>query len=459
MDRCFNREDVTRLIARCAPEIVCVSVASVRVVADALHISRAAKARGLEVIWGGFFPTENYKSCLRSGCVDYISLGEGEFSILNLLRALESGDPIETVRGISFLRDGEVFVTAPQPLSDLKDLPVLDFTVCDPQNYLHPYLFCKKMMYLYASKGCPSDCTFCSNPRFHCHTYRVRPVDYVIQEIRFLYDNYGLDGVYFSDECWYLKRDLMRQFCRRLQEENLSIHWGCELRFGIYDADDLQYMYDNGCRWIFFGVESGDPEMLRKVKKQITLEQIRTTVAACNRIGIVAISSFIIGYPDETPQQLQNTIDLILEIRSSICVCNIFTPLPNTEICEALVEKKQYLLSDNIDDDQKTMAGEYSPYHCNTIPYKDLRVIRSWFMWREFTKKSVTKEAKHFEVALNAIKETFHNLRRCGLKGLLPGIWVAAMEVLPIFWYAHFYPSIRKKYHLNNRAADRDCCI
>ena len=448
VDRGFSKEPVERVIARTTPDVVCVSVASVRVVEDALSISKTAKQFGCPVLWGGFFPTENYRSCLHTGCVDYVSLGEGEISVFNLLRALEIGAPPESVRGISFLQDGEVIVTAPQPLSDLKDLPVLDFTICDPKNYLHPYLFCRKMMYLYASKGCPSDCTFCSNPRFHCHKYRVRPIDYVIQEIRFLYENYGLDGVYFSDECWYLKRELMREFCSRLREENLSILWGCELRFGIFDEDDLQYMYENGCRWIFFGVESGDPEMLKRVKKNITVDQIRATVAACNRIGIAAITSFIIGYPDETPLQLQHTIDLIRELDSGVWVCNIFTPLPNTEICEELVAKQQYVLSDNLEDDQKTMAGEYSPYRCNTIPLKDLRVIRSWFMWREFTKKRVVKEARRFEVALNAVRETVYNLRRYRVRDWPSGVWLAAKEVIPIVWYAHFYPKIRKKYNL-----------
>ncbi len=448
IDRSFNKEKPEAFLMREQPDVVCVSVASTRVIDDAISISKTIRNHNLPIVWGGYYPTENYSDALKMGYTDYVALGEGERSVLNLLRALESGASLETVRGISFLQDGEVVVTQPQPPSDLKDFPVLDFTICDPQNYLHRYLFCEKMMYLYASKGCPSDCTFCPNPRFHCHTYRVRPVNYVIQEIRYLYDNYGLDGVYFSDECWYLKREVMREFCSRLREENLSIHWGCELRFGIFDDDDLQYMYDNGCRWIFFGVESGDPDMLKKVKKNIRVDQIRKTVAACNRIGIVAISSFIIGFPDETPQQLQRTIDLILEIQSGISVCNIFTPVPNSEIFEELIERNEYNPTYSIRNSKKTMAGEYSPYRCNTIPYKELRVIRSWFMWREFTKKSVVKESKHFEVALNAVKETINNIIRYGLKNFLPGVWLAAKEVVPIFWYAHFYPSIRKKYKL-----------
>ena len=448
IDRSFDRKKVQKHFDAFCPDVICVSVVSARVFDDAVCISAAARENGTPVVWGGFFATEYCRECLIAGYADYITLGEGEYTTLHLLHALEDGTPLREVRGIAYLQDGQLVKTEQQPLADLRDLPVLDFSLCDPEQYLHPYLFCKRMIYLYASKGCPSDCTFCSNPRFHCHKYRARPIEYVIREIKYLYEHYQIDGVYFSDECWYLRRDLMQEFCRRLREENIQIHWGCELRFGIYDEEDLRTMYEAGCRWIFYGVESGDPEMLIKVKKNITVDRVRSEVAICNRLGIVAITSFIIGYPDERPEQLCNTIRLIQEIEPGVSVCNIFTPIPNSEIYDALIQSGQYVPSATLRQDQITMPGEYSTYRCNTIPMLDLRVIRSRFMWNGFTKKSVTDESKKFEVAVNAIKETIRHLRRQPLHELAAGVWLAAKEFFPIFWYAHFYPSIRKKYDL-----------
>ena len=448
-DQSFDKESVKEHLDDFAPDAVCVSVISVRVAKDARRLSLLCKERGIPVIWGGFFSADYYKELLLAGMTDYITMGEGEFNTLHLLEALENGTPVRDVRGIAYLENGEPMLTEAQPLADLRDLPVLDFSLCDTENYIHPYLFCKRMMYVYASKGCPGNCAFCSNPTYHCHKYRVRPIDYVIREIKYLYTQYHIDGVYFSDECWYVRREMMQEFCRRLREEKIDIYWGCELRFGICSEEDYRMLYDSGCRWIMFGTESGDPEMLKTIRKHITVDQIRREVNICHDTGIVSILSFIIGYPDERPEQLQNTIDLINGIPSGVNVCNIFTPVPNSEMYDALVRSKQYAPKFDLMHNKLVLIGEHSGYRCNTIPLRDLRVIRSCFMWKGFTKKSVNRESKKFEIAANAIKETFASLTRHGLKGFFWGIWVAAKEFVPIFWYSHFYPAIRKKYKMN----------
>ena len=449
IDRSFDKKDLRSHLNDFSPDAVCVSVISPRVAKDAVKLSLQCKRYGIPVIWGGFFTADYYKDILLTGAADYITMGEGEYNTLHLLQAIENDTPVCDVKGIAYLKDGQPVLTDAQPLADLRDLPVLDFSLCSAENYIHPYLFCKRMMYVYASKGCPGNCTFCSNPVYHCHKYRVRPIEYVIREIRYLYDHYHIDGVYFSDECWYVQRDMMREFCQRLKEEDIRIHWGCELRFGICSEEDYQMLYDSGCRWIMFGTESGDPEMLKRIKKHITVEQIRREVDLCSRTGIVSILSFIIGYPDESPEQLQNTIDLINEVPSGVNVCNIFTPVPNSEMYAELVESHRYIPKFDLKRNKLVLIGEYSSYRCNTIPLRDLRVIRSCFMWQGFTKKSVNRDSKKYEVAINAVKETFFSLTRHGVKGFFWGIWVAAKEFCPIFWYAHFYPSIRKKYKMH----------
>ena len=447
IDRSFDRMPVRRLLDF-SPDAVCVSVPSVRCLKDAIRISAEIRPTGLPVIWGGYFPSEDYRECLQQGYADYVSLGEGEFSVCELLRALQNGEDPQYIKGIAFLRDGQVHKTDARPPTDLASLPVIDSSFCNPDNYLHHYLFCNKMMYLYASKGCPGHCTFCSNPQFHCGTFRARPVEYVIREIQYLVKNHGMDGVYFSDECWYLNKAHMREFCLNLEEKALSICWGCELRVDVYDEEDLRFMYEHGCRWIFFGVESGDPEMLKRLKKHTNTKQIRSMISACKKIGIVAIASFIIGLPNETPEQLKRTLSLINEVEAGINVCNIFTPMPHSELCDELIRKGEYTLPDTLEGHGKTMTGEYSPYRCSTIPHRDLQVIRSHYLWKGFIKKSVTNEAKNFEVALTSIRETLISLRRMGLKGSFSGMRIIAGEFFPIFWFANFYPGIRRKYDL-----------
>ena len=449
VDRSFVKESPEKTVSDFLPDVVCVSLISIRLFDDAIRISAAAKKARVPVIWGGMIPSDYYEVCLKSGNADYISIGEGEINILNLLTALETGGDVSAVKGVAYLRDGVPYKTKPQPVADLADLPVLDFTLCDPEHYIHSYLCCSRMMYLYSSKGCSGRCTFCSNPAFHCYSYRMRPVEYVIKEIRYLYDNYHIDGVYFSDECWYIDKRYMREFCRRLDEEDIHIFWGCELRCGMFTQEEYDYMYAHGLRWILLGLETGDPEMLKTIKKGITVEQIRSTVAQSMKAGITTMVSFIVGYPEETPRQLQNTLDLLYEIRATVSACNIFTPIPNTEIMQELLDKHEYTQPERSADLRKTLTTEYSPYRCKYIPQKDLKVIRSCFMWKTFTSKSVSESKKHFEFARNSIKDTWNNIRRYGWKNLFPALFLTAANFLPIFWYAHFYPGIRKKYRLD----------
>ena len=454
-DRSFQKEKPEKTIADFAPDAVCVSLVSMRLFDDAIIISKAAKKRGVPVIWGGMIPSDYYKTCLSAGYADYISIGEGEINIMNLLSALESGADAAGVKGIAFLKDGVPYKTEPQPPADLAELPVIDFSLCDPAQYIHSYLCCERMMYLYSSKGCSSHCTFCSNPAFHCNSYRMRPVEYVIKEIRYLYDNYHIDGVYFSDECWYMSKGHMREFCRRLEEENLHIFWGCELRCGMFSQEDFHFMYEHGLRWVMLGLETGDPDMLKEIKKGITVEQIRKSVAICKAEGITTMVTFIVGYPDETHAQLQNTLDLLYEIRATVSACNIFTPIPNTEITNKLEETGEYVLSTKSDDLRKTLTTEYSPYRCKNIPQRDLKVIRSCFMWKIFTSRSVSQSRRHFEFARNSVKDTLANIRRYGIWHLFPALFLTAANFLPIFWYAHFYPKTRKKYRLRRLFEER----
>lgn len=447
-DRSFEKTSPQELIDAVRPDAVCLTVHSPRVIDDALKISDVFIRSNLPVIWGAGFASDFYKQCLRSGKMHYITIGEGEINTLNLINTLENGGDPSTVKGIAFLKDGEPFKTEPQPLADLADLPVIDFSVYDPGKYLHRYIYCKRMTYLYSSKGCPGKCTFCSNIALNNYCYRVRPIEYVIREIKYLQKNYALDGVYFSDDCWYINKENMYALCEAMEREKIDIKWGCEVRIGIYDYTDLKYMYEHGCRWMFFGVESGSDEMLKKTKKGITTEKARQTVMNCKRAGITSITSYIIGYPDETPFQLQQTIDFAKELDAGVTSFAIFTPIPNSELGKEMLAAGTIKEETDINNLLNFTIGEHSSYVCNTIPQTDLKVIRAWFLWKSFTKKNTAEKTKPFEVSVNAVKDAFDNLTRLGFSELIPGLCLIAKEFFPVFCYAHFYPSVKKKYKL-----------
>jgi radical SAM superfamily enzyme YgiQ (UPF0313 family) len=178
------------------------------------------------------------------------------------------------------------------------------------------------------------------------------------------------------------------------------------------------------------------------------VDQIRKSVATCKAVGITTMVTFIVGYPDETPTQLQNTLDLLYEIRATVSACNIFTPIPNTEITQVLAEKGEYEIPAAFSEIRKTLTTEYSPYRCKYIPQRDLKVIRSCFMWKTFISKDVSGGEGRFAFARNSVKDTINNIRHYGLGHLIPALFITAQNFFPIFWYAHFYPGVKKKYRL-----------
>ena len=449
INRCFDNTNIKTVLDEFNPEICGISIIGTKSINDSLIISKAIKERNIPIVWGGGVPSAYYKESLKTGLCDYISIGEGEYTWLELVSALENGRDISTVKGLAYLdKKGEIVKTEDRPLANLADLPVIDWTLDDPKHYLHPYLCCKKMMYLYSSKGCPGNCTFCSCPSLHQHKYRKRPPENVLQEIAYLQQNYGLDGVYFSDECWCVRKSDVHDFCEKIKASNMTFYWGCEIRIGILDKEEFQLMYDCGCRWIFFGIETGSPEMLCNIKKGITVEQIKQDVQFCNEMGITAIASYIIGYPDETFEQISDTIKLIKELHAGVTAINIYTPIIGSELYDKLVAEGKYTPPKDILELKKIIFAEHSDYRCSNIPILDLKVIRGYYLWKGFTKKTTSKNGKSFEVAKSAVVDAFHNLTKLGFGGLIPGMAIIAKEFFVVFWYANFYPRIRKKYNL-----------
>jgi len=332
IDRNTEKVRLNSLLDEFNPDAVGVSVMSARGVTDAVKISKAVKTRGIPVIWGGQMPSLQPEMALTCEYVDYLSVGEGEYTWLDILNALSSSGNITEIPGIAYrCSDGGVKMVPCREFADLKDIGMLDFSLLKMEKYTQNYLGCKKMVYLYSAKGCPGNCAFCSNTFFHKSRFRKRPTEYVIRELKYLIEHYGVDGVYFSDELWCLRREEMLEFCRAVKENDIHINFGVQLRVGLFNEDDFRLLYDCGCRWVFFGIESGNPEMQKRIHKHLNIDKVRETFEIMDRIGLTSFASMIIGYPDETEEQLRDSVRLMNSVKASMRPVYHFTPLPGTE--------------------------------------------------------------------------------------------------------------------------------
>ena len=447
-DRCVDKTNLSTVLKSFNPEIVGVSVMSSRGLKDASKVSVIVKRSKKTVVWGGQLPTMQPDLVLANDYVDVVSLGEGEETWKELVTCLENGQDYHSIKGIAYKLDGEIKTNPCRPFSDLGKMPVSDFSLLDVPKYMQPYLGCKRMMYIYSSKGCPCRCAFCSNVSFHKSTHRKRPNDNVIKEIKYLIENHDLDGVFFSDELWCLNKSDMQDFCRKVREQNLKFRWGVQIRIGMFDEEDFREMYEAGCRWIFFGIESGSDEILKKIHKNIDKNAIKPTVDVLKKIGITSICSYIIGFPDETVEQLKDTVELIKNTDANLNPVYHFTPLPGTELYNEVIGKKGYVPAKSLKELSKVVATESVGMNFSAVPTKDLRVIRSWFHWKGFVNKQAYAEGSSFEFAKQTVQNGLHSISLKDPISFFANGITAFYEFIYVFWYSHVYPDIRNKYNL-----------
>ena len=448
IDRCVEKVNMRKEIMCFEPDIVGVSVMSARSIKDGVKVSMIAKQCGTPVCWGGAMSSMQPEVVLKEEFVDYVIIGEGEYTFRELLEVVEAGREPKTVKGLAFRENGKFYKTPDREFIDLAELPVTDYTLINPKKYLIPYLGCERLMYICSSKGCPCRCAFCTNTCFHKSTHRKRPNAYVIEEIKYLIENYGLDGVYFSDEQWCANKNEMYDFCRRIKEENLHFSWFMMTRVGQFSKEDYELMYDCGCRGALFGVESGSREILKRIHKNINYDRIVPSFEELKYIGITDIASFIIGYPGETVEQLRDTVDLIQRLDILTPVFH-FTPLPGTELYDEVVKNGTYKPLTTLKECAKVIPTISVGTNLSSVPTVDLRVIRSRLIWKSFAKKDGINDKKSFTFAKDTVLSGLRAISQKGLVLFLVDGFSAFCEFIYIFWFAHVYPGIRKKYGLN----------
>ncbi|MBR2590330.1 MAG: B12-binding domain-containing radical SAM protein [Clostridia bacterium] len=449
LDRCVETVNFKKYLASFRPEVVGFSIMSPRGIKDAVKLSKIAKQHGCYVTWGGAVPTIQPEMVLKETCIDSVIISEGEYTFRELLETLESGSTqFENIKGLAYRESGVFRRNADRPFADLSQFPMTDYSLIHVEKYLIPYLGCERLMYMYSGKGCPCSCTFCTNTSFHKSCSRKRPNAYVIAEIKYLIENYGLDGVYFSDELWCADKKEMFDFCRRVKEENLKFSWFIMSRVDQFSKEEYELMFECGCRGVMFGIETGSREMMKKIHKNINYDRIIPSFAALKHIGITNIASFIIGYPDETVEQLKDTVNLIQHLDAHLTPVFHLTPLPGTAIYDEVVGQGKYKPITTLKECAKVIPTISVGKNLSAVPTLDLRVIRSRFVWNSFSNKNAIEKKKPFTFAKDTVLSGWRAITQKGIISFLVDGFSAFGNFCYIFWFAHMYPRVRKKYGL-----------
>ncbi len=336
--------------------------------------------------------------------LDFIVRGEGELTSTELIKGLLGGGSLENIQGISYREGGQVLHNLDRPLvKELDSLPhpAREIMPMDQYNFYYdvPGKGSLAGGNIMTSRGCPFGCNFCSSSLFWGKAVRMRSIDNVIEEIKELVDRYEIELLWPFDDTFNINKKRVYRFCEALDKEKLRLNWFCEIRVDQVDRELLATMKEAGCFSVGFGVESGSQRILDEViGKRIDLEQVRQLGAWCDELGIISNPFFIFSHPEETEQDLEQTMRLIRQWpasgKISLSLLHIY---PGTAL-EILAKQKGILPADftwtNPKDDRVLMLPStqgYAPIFIDKLPWK--RIQDALFEWADMQGFPVWKKA------------------------------------------------------------------
>lgn len=291
----------------------------------AIDIARIARKilPAATIVLGGIGATFLWQHLLKE-CreIDYIVTGEGEYSFLHLVTLLRDGkeDEIQDIRGIAYRKGKKTLHTGlPVFVKDLDQFPM-------PAEYF-------TFQHVVSSRGCPSACTFCGSPKFWGRRVRFHSPEYFVQQLALLYQR-GISFFYISDDTFTMREDRVIEICRLIIEKKLPISWFAISRVNFISEEMLYWMRKAGCIQISFGVESGSEKIRHALNKNIKTRDIETAFALTRKYGILPRAYFIYGNPDETPDTIRETIELIKRIKPLSTIFYILDIFPGTALYE-----------------------------------------------------------------------------------------------------------------------------
>jgi len=292
---------------------------------------------GTVTILGGIHPTFMHDEVLASSsAVDYIIVGEGEAILRHLLEVLERGGDPATVPGVVFRREGAVVKTGRRPpMEDLDSLPAA-WDLLEWEEYSYFIIPDSRLGAISTSRGCNHDCTFCSQQKFWAKTWRARNPRYVVDELEHLHAAYQVNVFLITDEYPTKDRERWEHLLDLLIERNLPIHILMETRPEdiIRDKDIMRKYRAAGIVHISIGVEATDQATLDAVRKGMHSDAAAQAIEVIHEQGIVSETSFIIGFPDETPEHIKETMKLVRRYNPDNANFMALTPWPYSEMYE-----------------------------------------------------------------------------------------------------------------------------
>ena len=380
-------------------------------------VARIAKEinEDITVIVGGPHPTMTGSDIFKCADFDVSVIGEGEDVIVELLNAIAARENFNNIRGIIYKEDGKTVETGPREY--IKDLDSLCFPHESAQEVLKDYDQYPRTAFrnIFTIRGCPYNCLFCGSYKIWSRKSRFRSPESVVREIKQL-QKMGLRVVNFDDDTFGVSKKHIRDLCNAIREHCPGLQWSSEIHVKLVDDETISIMKEAGCCFIQVGVESGNNEILKQMRKGTTIEEALSACEIIHKHGLELKTFFIVGFPLETEETLSDTVAAMRKVKCDQMTYSIFTPFPGTESFELC--KEYGLIDDGYDVSLYNLQSPANCF-CKNIERERFRMLASRIEKMVDRKNSLSRIKRIFS------KNTLYRIQELGiLKSVQKGIRV-----------------------------------
>lgn len=372
------------------PDVVGIT-AMTATIEQAYRIGRNLKTvqPNLPVILGGVHATVIPEACLAQAgdSIDALVIGEGERRLLELLERFRSGGDFRGLDGVAWKEKGEVQVNPAHGfIEDLDRLPFPDRRKIQMERYRQASSpgFARgflRITEIFTSRGCPHNCIFCSAALLSGKRGRFRSAGNVTEEMHLCIKDFGIQHFTINDDTFIADTIRLEDFCRHVQP--LSITWSCETRVNTVNPELLKVIRKAGCRKVSFGVESGSPRILERIRKGISIHMVEDAFRYSREAGLLRTGFFQIGsHPEEEMEDVRLTWKLIRRIDPDFLVVSIATPFPGTELYRTVKNRGLILREDWPNYCQFTSSPSWRTEHFSPkqIVFLQRKMLRQFYL-------------------------------------------------------------------------------
>lgn len=368
------------------------------------------------VVAGGPHPTALPEKVAEIPDIDFVVVGEGELTLLELVNAFNSKEKsYEHINGLSYKSGDKIFLTNPREL--IRDLDTIPFPARDMIDrslyYSAPTKKVsseEKSTYIITARGCPYDCIFCLSKVIWHRKVRYRSPKNVVDEIEECVNKYGLREFNFIDDTFTLSESRVTKICEEIRKRNLEISWICFGRANHVSVSMLNEMKKAGCKRISFGLESGSQEILDIMRKNLTLDQAHKAVKMAKDAGLEVHATFMLGNIGETTETIKETIKFAKGLELDYATSFITTPYPGTDLYKIALENG-YITEHTKWEDFAPLTKNIPPLVQNNLTKEELlkwqrRAFREFYLRPMFILKKLLQIR-----SLQDIKSTLEGIR------------------------------------------------